>query len=304
MAIDTGQLSHQSAVRQLKLADVTFTYVVDGAMALPPEDFLPAIPAAYWAEHPEALDPGGRVPMSAGGLLVERAGRRLLIDTGLGQTDDIGIGSVNSGDLLNTLSALGVAPGDVDTVAFTHLHPDHTGWAFTDGGEAGWQKTFPNARYVLADAEWAPVRETSTGDPQQANPLVDSLRNDVSLTLTEDGAAIWPGVTALVTPGHSPGHTSYVVSTAGGSRLVAFGDAFHTPAQLIRTDWTSGPDVYPGDVPAARARVLAEMAVPETFGFAFHFGDQPFGRVVLDAEGQPRWRPESTNALFPPPRDV
>ncbi|MET0698093.1 MAG: MBL fold metallo-hydrolase [Mycobacterium sp.] len=304
MAIGTGQLNNQSAVRQLKLADVTFTYVVDGAMALPPRQFLPAVPAEYWAEHPDDLDRNGRIPMSAGGLLVERDGQRLLIDTGLGATDDMGFGAVNSGDLLATLGALGLSPDDIDAVAFTHLHPDHTGWSFIDGGDAGWQKTFPNARYILAEAEWAPlVDATPKGAPPQITALAEALRTDSDLTLVGDGDEIWPGVIALVTPGHSAGHTSYLVTTASGQRLVAFGDAFHTPAQLAHTDWPSGPDTHPNEVPAARARLLAELTAPDTLGFAFHFGDQPFGRVVPDAEQGPRWRPEPSDALFPPPRD-
>jgi glyoxylase-like metal-dependent hydrolase (beta-lactamase superfamily II) len=221
----------------------------------------------------------------------------------LGVTDNVGLGNVNSGDLLTTLNAIDLSPGDIDAVAFTHLHPDHTGWAFVDVGDAGWQKTFPNARYILADAEFAPLlREIPMGAPPQTDALIESLRNDTDLTLVGDGDEIWPGVIALVTPGHSPGHTTYVVTTATRHRLVAFGDAFHTPAQLRHTDWTSGPDAYPDAVPKARARLLAELTAPDTLGFAFHFGDQPFGRVVLDEEHHPQWRPEPSRALFPPPR--
>ncbi|MYV80197.1 hypothetical protein GT352_40825 [Streptomyces sp. SID1046] len=45
-----------------------------------------------------------------------------------------------------------------------------------------------------------------------------------------DGAEVWPRVTALITPGHSPGHTTYVVRGSAGRRILVFGDAFHTPA--------------------------------------------------------------------------
>jgi glyoxylase-like metal-dependent hydrolase (beta-lactamase superfamily II) len=53
-----------------------------------------------------------------------------------------------------------------------------------------------------------------------------------NVRLISDGDEVAPGVTAVVTPGHSAGHTSYVVTTSRGNRLVAFGDCFHTPAQL------------------------------------------------------------------------
>ncbi len=70
--------------------------------------------------------------MSVGGLLVERDGRTLLIDAGFGAyTGDTPAGPVNSGALLDILGSLGLHPAEIDTVAFTHLYVDHTGWAFT-----------------------------------------------------------------------------------------------------------------------------------------------------------------------------
>ncbi|MEU9152620.1 MBL fold metallo-hydrolase [Streptomyces sp. NPDC048417] len=55
----------------------------------------------------------------------------------------------------------------------------------------------------------------------------------------EDGDEVWPDVTALITPGHSPGHTTYVISASPGRRILVLGDAFHAPAQL--THPKSGP---------------------------------------------------------------
>jgi hypothetical protein len=78
-----GMLNEQSAVRSLTLGDVRLTYVVDGAMWLTPAGYFPGIPASYWeGDLPVLVD--GHVAMSAGGLLVERDGRKLLIDAGLG----------------------------------------------------------------------------------------------------------------------------------------------------------------------------------------------------------------------------
>jgi Metallo-beta-lactamase superfamily len=135
---DTGLLSGQSAVRMLTLGDVRLTYAVDGAMGLYPGAFFPDLPARYWAAHPEALDQRGRVAMSAGGLLVERGGRALLIDAGLGaMTGKISFGPVNSGSLLDTLAALGHDPAGIEAVAFTHLHIDHTGVGLRPGRRRG-----------------------------------------------------------------------------------------------------------------------------------------------------------------------
>lgn len=60
---------------------------------------------------------------------------------------------------------------------------------------------------------------------------------------------------------------------------------FHSPAQLAHPDWGSAPDSDAELVQGARSRVLTELLAPDTYAFAFHFGDQPFGRVVRGEDG-------------------
>lgn len=297
-----GRLNAQSCVRRWQMDDVTFTYIVDGAMWIDARAFFPAIPAEYWLENPDAHDGNGRVAMSTGGLLVERDGHRLIIDAGLGDVvGDTSFGPGDCGEFLNVMHATGVAAEDVDVFALTHLHLDHTGWAFS-----GWQSgerlpTFPRAPYLVAEAEWAPL---SHGQLPVGAPDADSVMNPLArhpgLTLIADGDEVAPGVVSVVTPGHSAGHTSYVVTSTAGRRLVAFGDAFHAPVQLRHPEWGSAPDLDPSAVGPARSRVLAELLQDETVGFAMHFGDQPFGRVV--DEGGTDWQPIPTSVLQPPPR--
>jgi glyoxylase-like metal-dependent hydrolase (beta-lactamase superfamily II) len=113
------------------------------------------------------------------------------------------------------------------------------------------------------------------GQPDQPDVIVPMSRG---LHRFDDGDEVWPGVTALITAGHSPGHTSYVVSARGGRRIVVFGDTFHTPAQLARPAWPSGPDMDVNGVLHARTTLLGELRAPRAYGFAFHVGDQAFGR--------------------------
>ncbi|MGW2544333.1 MBL fold metallo-hydrolase [Kitasatospora sp. NPDC001574] len=298
-----GALNEQSAVRSFTLGDTRITYVVDGAMELDPAGFLPAVPPAYWRDHPEALTPRtGRIAASAGGVLVERGRRRLLIDAGLGANVlSPALGRSRGGALLDTLRALRVAPESVDTVAFTHLHTDHTGLGFRPGGrDHVLRKAFPNADYRVAGAEWGPFwrGEITVGAPSWDTFMVPMSR---VLRPFDDGAEIWPGVTALITPGHSPGHTSYVVTASAGRRLVVFGDAFHTPAQISHPEWPSGPDTDTAAVLRARRTLLDRLRAPGSYGFAFHFGDQPFGRVLPDRTGTLRWHPVPTRPLLPAP---
>jgi glyoxylase-like metal-dependent hydrolase (beta-lactamase superfamily II) len=300
---DVGALNARASVRRWQMDDVTFTYVVDGFMAMLPHKFLPAIPRRYWDDRRDELDTQGRVVMSAGGLLIERGGHRVLVDAGLGSiTGEFPQGVVKAGAFVRCLREVGVDPGDVEVFALTHLHIDHTGWMFSEATDGTYMPTFPNARYVLAAAEWLPLAHGErTAETPDERSVVDPLARHRQRSLIVDGSPIAPGVAALVTPGHSAGHASYVVTSSGGRRLVAFGDVFHVPAQMAHTSWGSAPDTDPAAVPGARARLLDELLMPDTFGFGTHFGDQPFGRVVRDHDGVPRWRPVPTEVLGPPP---
>jgi glyoxylase-like metal-dependent hydrolase (beta-lactamase superfamily II) len=297
---ELGLLNDQSAVRRLRLGDARLTYVVDGAMALTASGFFPAVPGEYWREHPEAVDADGRIPMSAGALLVERDGRKLLVDAGLGpyvgpiSVGEEPFGAADCGSLPDVLAELGVEPGDIDAVAFTHLHLDHVGWAFTNG-----RKFFPNARYLVAAPEWAPHEDGISVPGVITEMTVVPMRGNHELI--REGEEVWPGVHAVVTPGHTPGHASFVVSTDAG-RIVMFGDAFHTPAQITHPEWGSLPDTDTAAVTKARARLMGELEQPDTLGFGIHFGDQAFGRVVRDETGAARWEPVATEFVRPTPR--
>ncbi|MFE3167335.1 MBL fold metallo-hydrolase [Streptomyces sp. NPDC059224] len=224
-------------------------------------------------------------------MLVERGRHRLLIDVGLGgNVLSPALGVSRGGALLKTLRGLRVAPESVGTVAFTHLHTDHTGVGFVPDRHQELHKAFPGADYLVAAAEWSPFWR---GEITVGAPSWDGFMVPMSRVLRQfgNGDEVWPGVTALITPGHSPGHTTYVVSASRGRRILVLGDAFHTPAQLTHPEWPSGPDVDVEGVLEARRTLLEQLLAPRTYAFAFHFGDQAFGRAVRDASGGGRHRP-------------
>lgn len=304
MTAAIGKLVEQSSIRRWQMDEFTFTYVVDGSMWLAAGLFLNQIPTAYWDEHPDEVHTDGYVAMSTGGLLVQSTDRTLLIDAGLGdvKSDNV-IGRNDCGEFMHTLDALGVRTEDIDVFALTHLHADHAGWAFLNGGDGRRMPSFPNAQYIIAASELEPFRrgERPPGACDH-DSIVAPMERLSALRHVTDGEEIMPGVTAMITPGHSAGHTSYVITSTSGRRLVAFGDAFHVPAQLSHPEWGSAPDAAPDLVPVARARLLEELCRTGTYAFALHFGDQPFGRVIQDRAGEVRWDPIVTDILAGPPR--
>jgi glyoxylase-like metal-dependent hydrolase (beta-lactamase superfamily II) len=295
-----GRPGDPAAVRSLTFDDVVATYVVDGVLLMRPSVFFPDVPADYWRARPELCTANGDLAMSAGALLVERGGTTLLIDAGVGtMTRDFSFGRVDCGSMLDVLHALGRRPEDIGLLAFTHLHFDHAGWAYAKGA-----KTFPNARYVLANKEWAPYADGDyRSDATTPRHVISQLATELgAVELLNDGDEIVAGVHAVVAPGHTPGHTAYVITSRAGRRLVVFGDAFHTPAQLAHPEWVTSADSNPTDGISARRRLLAELSEANTLGFGFHFGDQPFGRVTTDGTGEAGWAPVPTSVLAAPPR--
>jgi glyoxylase-like metal-dependent hydrolase (beta-lactamase superfamily II) len=116
----------------------------DGVTHQRPAAMFANVGPEFWAEHPEEFDKQGWMIMTFGSFLVQSGDRNVLIDLGWdpktidlaeisgGQMEGDSIG----GDLLDNLAALDVAPTDIDMVLFSHLHPDHVGWA-ADAGRLG-----------------------------------------------------------------------------------------------------------------------------------------------------------------------
>ncbi|TDV48660.1 MBL fold metallo-hydrolase [Actinophytocola oryzae] len=276
--------------RVVRLGEVTLTHVLDGVMSLAPDRFAPEVPRTWWEAHPEQLDADGHLVMPAGGLLVESSGRTLLIDLGWGSfTGSHAFGDLRCGGFLDSLAALGHRPDTIDDVAFTHLHLDHIGWTSLPGTDEP-RLTFGNARHWVARAEWLAWQD-HTGDHPGGPSKRDHLEPlSGALHLFDDGDEVLPGVRTMPTAGHSPGHTAFVVESAG-TRVVAFGDVFHFPAQISNPEWCSLPDSDRDATIHARRQVLAELSRPNTIGFGCHFADVAFGTVVREGETGHRWQP-------------
>ncbi|KAK1179771.1 MBL fold metallo-hydrolase [Streptomyces sp. NBS 14/10] len=286
---DNERLHRPSGLRSLRLGETKVTYVPDGAVPLTPRGWLPDTTDAVWAAHPEYLDGSGNLVASIGGLLVETRGRALLIDAGFGplslpaETGDVR-GTIHGGALLDNLAELGRRPEDIEAVAFTHLHIDHLGWALHPalGGD---RPAFAHADYLVTEPEWSQrhLLEAHGTSKETLAALEPYVRT------TSDGQEIFPGVRVRFIPGHTPGHAAYVI-TAGGKRLIAFGDALHSPIQVAHPEWGAAADHDTAQSADFRRRLVAELQEPDTIGFGIHFADVVFGQVRPGGDSLV-WRP-------------
>lgn len=277
---DNTRLNRPSGIRSLRLGATKVTYVPDGAVRLRPLHLLADTTDATWAASPEYLDETGHLVGSVGALLVEHEGRALLIDAGLGphafESPDGPLHAAQGGALPDSLAALGRRPEDIEAVAFTHLHLDHLGWAC--------EPLLAHATFLISEPEW---QARDLLEAQGMTAQVAALSPNVR-TIT-DGEEVFPGVHVRIAPGHTLGHAEYVI-TGGGRRLIAFGDAMHSPIQAAHPSWSSGFDHDLTATAAHRHRLIAELSQPDTLGFGVHFADVIFGHVQESTDG-PAWHP-------------
>ena len=285
------------AANTITIGNVEITAVHDNEGALPLSMTFPNVPAESWSpyqeRYPEGFSGTENLRVHFDCYLVRSEGRTILVDTGGGSmaTNPGTVGNLIGGidgHLTSSLQEAGVSLGDVDTVFLTHLHPDHVGWNLTPG-ESGRAPTFPNALYMFHQADWeafqSPRDEEIFGftfwqetlAPLETAGVIDPLDGERALT-TE--------VTAIPTPGHTPGSMSLAV-VSRGQRAFILGDVFHGPAQVTEPDW-----VFSFDMDAARAiqtrTLLLDRAESEeaVMAICHHTG---FGKVVR-TEGRRYWQ--------------
>lgn len=292
IAVDeTERLRQPSGIRSMRLGDMRASFVPDGAVQLPPRGWLPGSTDEVWAAHPEYVDASGHLVASIGGLLVENGDRALLIDAGFGPQSlppdpATPRGAIYGGALLDNLAALGRGPEEVEAVAFTHLHPDHVGWAGHPVPDSD-QPPFAHADYLVAEPEW------TRRDLLAANGMTEQIAAPAPYVRTvTDGQDVFPGVRVRITAGHTAGHAEYII-VSGGRRLIAFGDALHSPIQVGHPEWSAAVDHDAVRSADHRRRLVSELEQPDTIGFGNHFADVVFGRVRRVA-GVPVWQPLDT----------
>jgi len=269
-----------------KIGHVTVTRVVDdtissiGSLLLPQAtpEMLRSIP---WMSP--FVDGEGRLTLSIHSLVVESCGRRILVDTCLGTDKERPIvpeWHLRSTSFLSDLSAAGAPRESVDLVLCTHLHLDHVGWNTMRDGDR-WVPTFPNARYLFARKEW----EFWKDQPEEFGPVIsDSVRPivDAGLAdLVETDHALTDEVRLEPTPGHTPGHVSVRIRSAGEEAVIT-GDMMHHPCQIARPEWSTVLDYSAEDSHRTRRDFLARCAQAPVLVIGTHFAAPTAGRIVRD----------------------
>ena len=198
---------------------------------------------------------------------------------------DVGAGwdfMPSAGKLPENLDAAGVAPEDVTHVVFTHAHPDHI-WGLLDDFD---DPLFSNASYHMGRAEWDywwdPETVNTIGEARAAFAVGAKRRMEIIEDATElfdDGAEVLPGITARLTPGHTPGHMSFEIG-AGSDRALVLGDAVINHHVAFRKPaWESGSDHDAEQAARTRVALLDRLASENLPLVGFHLPGGGIGRA-------------------------
>ena len=274
---------------RVKVGNVEILAFVDiGPNSRDPSQVFPDVPADAWGPYRHTLNPEGQLPFQMGFFALRSDGKTIIVDTGLGAGPHQQMGGI-TGQALANLAKAGITPEDVDIVFITHLHGDHVGWNITWDGDTP-RATFPRATYYAPQGDWDHFTkpEVLENSPHmKANVL--PLQQLGALELIGDGFAVTPEVSTFLTPGHTPGHHSALI-TSNGERGVIAGDVFHTVAQTQETGWNVGFDV---DKPMAARTRESFMARMEAEGFTVAAGHMVVGSNighVVRLEGKRTWQ--------------
>ena len=227
------------------------------------------VPRAVW-ERSDPPDERNRVALAANVALVETAGRRVLIETGMGERwepREVERYRLQGGGLLPALAALGVGPQDVDVVINTHLHFDHAG-GNTRRAEGKVAPTFPRARYVVQLGEW----EDAT-HPHERNHA--SYREDDFVPLAaarqletvQGEVEVAPGVRVMPVGGHTAYHQIVVIE--GGGRTLAVPTDLLPTASHLPLPFIMSYDLFPVGTLQAKRRLL-QRVVEEDWSLLFY----------------------------------
>ncbi|GAB2181799.1 MBL fold metallo-hydrolase [Denitratisoma sp. agr-D3] len=276
---------------RLMVGKAEVTALFDGAIELDSALLKNATPneiqhllARLFANYP-------KMQTGVNAFLINTGSQLVLVDTGAAKLFGPTLGQV-----LGNLKAAGYGPEQVDAVLITHLHADHFGGLIGADGKP----TFAKAKVLVpqADADYWLSADSAAQAPEGKRGFF-KLARDAAAPLQaagqwktfKPGDELVPGFTAVPTPGHTPGHTAYLL-TSEGQKLLLWGDLVHSTAvQFAKPDVTIEFDTDQKQAAASRRKTFAQTAAERTLVAGAHLPFPGLGHVRAEGKGVYSWIP-------------
>lgn len=278
------KLDRAPCFMRFKIGDAEATVVSDGPLPLgdPSDSFLGLGKDEISGMLAAHFLPTDNVVLEQNALVVDTGGKLVLFESGVGSSRLYG---PTTGHLLDNLKQAGIDPKDVDALVLSHAHADHCGGIMAGDGS----RNFPNAQLYIAQADYDFWTDDSKVPPMAKDIGEQAVKNLVPnrerIRFIKDGEEFLPGIQALAAPGHTVGHTIFMVSS-GGRSLAYVADLAHHPVLLLEKPRTEfAYDTDPKQSAATRVKMLEMLASNRIPMVAYHFPWPGVGHVAKAGDG-------------------
>lgn len=269
---------------RFNVGDAEVTVVSDGPLPLgPPKGtFTGASDDEIKKMLSDNFLPSDNIVLEQNSPIVNTGDKLVLFDTGMGTAKNFGPAT---GRQQKSMAEAGIKPEDIDAVVFTHAHIDHIGGVVDASGKV----LFPNAQFYIAQSDfdfW--TDEGKAGGPMK-DFIVHARKNLMPvrdrLIFYKDGQEVLPGIQAMAAPGHTVGHTMFMISS-GGKSFAFLGDLTHHQILLMeKPRMEFSYDTDPKQAANSRVRMLDMLAANKIAVLSYHYPWPGLGHVVKTGEG-------------------
>jgi glyoxylase-like metal-dependent hydrolase (beta-lactamase superfamily II) len=274
-----------------KVGDAQVNAISDGASTFPLADtfVLNAKKDEVNAALEKAFLPKDKMTIYYAPLVINTGGKLVVVDTGTGPASFVSTKG-NAGQFAGNMVAAGFDPKSVDMVVISHFHGDHINGLLNAEGTLA----FPNAEVLVPAAEWKYFMDDGEMSRQTTDRMKGVFANarrvfDAGLkkkvTPYETGKDVAPGLQAVATLGHTPGHTSYILSS-GSDKVFIQSDVTNHPSLFVTNPgWHLMFDQDPAMAEATRRKVYDMLVADKMRVQGFHYPFPANGYVEKDGNG-------------------